>query len=75
MCNTDLIVFGARLLACIGYGFALLCISVSILAALSLTFRKQSAADRKIDRDGFGAGLVLSFGTALFTTICLKLLG
>lgn len=75
MCNTDLIVFGSRLLACIGYGFALLCLTVAVLALGGLTFRKQSAADRKLDLDGFCAGLVLAVGSTLVTAVCLKLLG
>lgn len=75
MCNTDLIVFGARLLACIGYGFAALCLAVAAGAALRGIFLKQDRAGRKVDMDAFGACLLMAFVTTLVTIGCLKILG
>jgi hypothetical protein len=75
MCNTDLIVFGARMVAFIGYGFGLFCLVVAIMAGGTGIFRKQSKEDRKNDIDVCVGGLGLAFGSAMLTAVCLKLLG
>lgn len=75
MCNDYLVVFGGRIVAVIGYGFALFCMSVSLLAMCTALFRKQAKEERKNDIEACTGGGFLAFASAMLTAVCLKLLG